>query len=287
LRDCGSQVFVRQCCAGHTRTFAECCQVPMCPRYQRKRSGHWVARARALMESPAYAGKVPKLLTVTLRHPEGETLPEAVEKAIKLRAAVMRHLRKVYGLTAAFGALEMSEHGHVHLHIIAWCAFLPRPLLQSWLRGRDCTVPGCAHPADDRCDECRAGKVECSHLDGGRQRCNGSFMLDVRKCFDPIEALKYAAAPVVVENVSQLVFTESQLEAGERMVRFYLAIQGRHRVETYGDAKNVVENEDAEDEDRRVDVCHCGQPLRLIATGYVQPGAHGYRWERACGPPDG
>lgn len=276
MNGCGRTVWMKGCAAGHKRPLTECCDVPMCPRYQRKRSNHWIARVRALMASQTYKGKRPKLLTVALRHPAGETLPEAVEKVIKLRAVLMRHLRKTYGMTAAVAPLEMSDTGHVHLHSIVFSDFLPRALLQRWLRARDCTVSGCNHPADDRCDACREGSVECVHLDGERRRCNGSFMVDVRICYDPVEALKYAAAPVVCDG-GDAEPTETQLEAAARTVRFYLAISGRHRVETYGDAKRMVEGEGDQDEDRDANTCWCGLPLWLCRIGHAPPGRN-YHW---------
>ena len=279
MSQCAATVWLKACSDNHARAVVECCQVPMCPRCQRKRANHWVARAQALLTGTRVDGKKPRMVTVGLRHPDGESLLVAARKVIKLRAALMRKLRREYGMTAAFAAIEMSDNGHVHLHCLVWSDYTPRTLLQTWLRGRDCTVPGCSHPADDRCDSCRASKIGCAHHYGQRQRCNGSYMVDIRKCSSPVEAMKYSVKPIVSATDHAEAPTPEQLAQAIRTVMFYLGLYKRHRIETYGEAKRIVEGEGDADEDRDADICHCGLPLHLACVG--RAGSKGYFWRPA------
>jgi hypothetical protein len=282
IRVCGATVWLKECANDHTRAIAECCGVPLCPRYQRKRSQRWIRRASALIALLHRESKVPKLLTVTLRR-NGADWKSQIDSMVKLRAALMRLLRRCYGLEAAFAAIEISHGGHVHIHAVIWSDYVPRALLQTWLRSRDCTVPGCPHPADDRCQRCRQEQVACKHLDGKRERCNGSYMIDIRQCHSPIEALKYATAPIVCEAAPRgsKRFSPEQLEMALQTIRLYLALYRRHRVETYGAAKVTIQGEGSDDEDADIDRCHCGSPLHMAAVGIRVFGGTGYRWRRA------
>jgi hypothetical protein len=277
MQQCGRKVLVQTCSDGHPRSYVECCNVPLCPRCQRTRANRWVERAQDLINSGRVGKKRPKLVTIGLRHPDQETLAQAVEKVIDLRKVLMRKLQREYGATAAFSAVEMSDHGHVHLHTLVWCDRLPREVLIPWLRSRDCTIAGCPHPFDDRCDDCREARTACNHLDGERQRCNGSFIFDVREAYSPVEALKYSVKPVVSDMDHAVPPTPEQLAEAIRIVKLFLVLYRRHRVETYGEAKKVIENEGDRDEDRIATRCHCGLPLHPTAVGIRKGGRYLWR----------
>jgi hypothetical protein len=211
-----------------------------------------------------------RLITLSLRQ-RGDVF-ERVDAAVKLRAAFARELRDEYDMLAGFGALEEGDHEgeNVHLHFIVLCKYAPQEKLKHWLQARDCTVAGCRHIADDRCDPCKSSGQSCPHPHAdGRARCDGSWYVDVRQCYvrrgsaklrfgeagksAVAEAIKYAIKPTLHGNphrASPEEYREEQAHA-LRTVRFFAALHGRHRIETYGLAKQVApaEEETAEDQE--------------------------------------
>jgi hypothetical protein len=136
-------------------------------------------------------------------------------------------------------------------------------------------------------------------------RCNGSWFVDVRKCYvregaaeyaDPVtagvvEAIKYACAPVGSKPGKSGQYdaptpgetpTESQLAYGEELVRFFLVLRNRKRVETYGPARLPDPHEENGVDDRELDEggvpdCPaCGKPMKYGATGECWGG----RWNK-------
>ncbi len=345
LAICGDTFRVYHCAKHRKATvISPCCHLAMCPREQRRRSQRWCARGAALVkmlpneprgkdfkgvvgltkgalgeETTDITDHTWKAIEVGLRQ-EG-TVAERLDAHVELRAKLMRLLRRRYRMMAGFGSIEMGPTGNIHLHIVAYCAYLPREDMQRWLRSQDCTVPHCAHTPDDRCAACKREKRSpCRHprvtsrttltraADGKmrklrvrdrRPRCNGSWYVDVRKCYvrdemigygDPVtggivEAIKYAAAPVGSKPgkpgqrghdapTPGEAPTESQLAYGEELVRFFLALRDRKRVETYGLAREPDPHEENGVDDREPDaeggipLCpECGQKMKYAATG--------------------
>lgn len=288
LHHCSGYVEVHACpCCGTGRTRSDCCACPPCVREQRRRSRQWVRRAMHLWEKlPPTRTHRWRLVTMSLR--KTNDVGADLDATIKMRGELMRVLRDQFGMLAGFGAVEQGENSNIHLHALVYSRFLERPRLQQFLRSRDCTIPGCRHPADDRCDACRAAKCACAHPDGERPRCNGSWVVDLQAVKGRkgiIEAIKYAAAPVAVDDVPKIdePATPTQLAHAERLLRFYLALRNRHRVETYGEAKSD-DGPTADDDDAplatEVAPCgRCGRELDFVAFGVNQTGT--YVWYRA------
>lgn len=280
MKECGLLVVSTKCDQGHFGSHTECCNCPPCPRFERMRAAHYVARAEKFTKTM----KIPaSMITVTLRHHEGENLALSVQRVIETRRALARFLQRNYGMVAGFGAIELSQDEHVHFHFLGWLKYVPRPVLQRWLRSRDCTVPHCPHPADDRCEICRGetgeNPRECDHLDGDRRRCNGSFMLDIRQARSAVEALKYATKPLPVAGDPNAVTTPEEAAYLQEQILFRLALYGRHRVESYGLARKKIEGEEGDDEVTDSAVCACGSPRHKIATHVALPRMRGYRTE--------
>ena len=300
LAECSREGWTEICQpGGHVRVHTNCCHVPLCPSHQRRRSREWVDRASTLVGSIHQAkGLAWRLVTLSLR-PLGD-FDRDIDATVELRRSLARVLRRDYGMTAGFGAIEKGEGRNVHLHFLIYSSFVPRATIQKWLRGQDCSVQGCSHPlADDRCDVCRSSGVACDHLCDGRVRCNGSWVVDarlIRGAGGVREVLKYATAPVVPGGVPHPdePFSGAMLNAAEEVVLFYLALKGRHRVETYGLARPRVERADAGAEELDSDaassgVCACGCPFVFVATWTmsstnVLQGIHGIRNVSALGP---
>jgi hypothetical protein len=224
-----------------------------------------------------------RLVTMSLR--KTGDIARDVEATLKMRAGLMRLLRSKFGMMAGFGAVEQGDDNNIHLHALVYCRYVERAKLQSWLRSRDCTIRGCKHPADDRCEACISAKTACAHPDGVRVRCDGSWVVNVqmvrgRKGVQ--EAIKYAAAPVALHDLPTEGMPASpvQLAHAERLLRFYLTMQDRHRVETYGAAKEDVEPDEADDVplDGEMRPCSQGRPLEFVAFGVNQD--VGYVWFR-------
>ena len=286
LAECGKAGFLQGCPAGHGRVRAvtKCCQTAPCPRHQRRRSDEWVTRASRLWHScPPTATRSWKLVTLNWR-PSGHGVHADIVQALRVRKLAMRWIAKhfaVGGDFAAFGAVELGDgqcrpckiagtpcaHNagapeNVHVHALVYTDFLPRPQLQTWLRSQDCTVAGCHHPADDRCAPCRAARASCAHPDGARTRCDGSWSVDVRRVRDEKglrEGLKYASKPVLLAYEPHRGVSMPELLHVEKALRFYLALRGRHRVESYGLARKRAPEDEAEAEDVEPgdDAAHC------------------------------
>lgn len=303
MQQCGKDAQVKACPLGRRAVVESwCCKVPFCPRHQRRRAAGWVDRGvelrRTLRNEDGHSGRRWKLLTVGLKH-SGD-LADDFDRAAKMRKALVRWMADRFGERVvkeakvtrrldAFGAIEMSGRGHVHLHMLVYCSFVPRELVQGWLKrhAADCTVEGCECPPDDRCDGCRRKKTRCEHPHAdGRSRCNGSWYVDLRQIVDKgeyqekkkrrerpilervdadgkptgrsgvVEALKYATAPVELGAKGKYLgpelgveTSEDQLAFAERILRYYLGSLGRHRVETYGRCKERAGSESRESDD--------------------------------------
>lgn len=323
IAECAPWVKVSMCSSGcGAQGRGACCRVPLCPREQKRRAARWGARAgywlSETMPNQADGLVTWKFATFALRG-SGDVWTD-VERHLKLRGQLVRYLRgEGYGAEAgkldAVGAVELGDEadsgaGHVHLHMLVYTSRLDREELQRWLRSKDCTRKGCPHPADDRCDACKAAKHACVHPDGRRERCNGSWVVDIvevrcKACKDLArrtrrrvicrcsssdglrEALKYAAAPVLPDRHAPTT------ERAERVIRYFSAMYRRHRVETYGRCREVAPGEeeaaevaeglvDAEPErpaQKRKERCRkCGKSLYLCLVGHRSRDLPGYVW---------
>lgn len=298
MEECGLDVDIFECPHGHTATRTWCCHCAPCPREQRSRSARWVNRALLLAEqlktTPTHRWR---FLTLSLKNLGVIDLD--VDNTIKLRAKLARHLRKHYGMKAGFITVDVGDGvDNPHLHAAVYCEYLPRAELQTWLRSTDCTVPGCSHPlADDRCDVCKQEKHACTHDDNGRVRCNGSWVIDVREVNRQHgglrgglqEVLKYATAPVSSKKQKAndkdffddddkpgvprkgYAFTDEQLLRAAKLMRLYVVLHKRHRIETYGLARPAQPDEepgDELDEGTGTPRCRvCGEPMEHVARG--------------------
>jgi len=313
MGDCGKIGFIEVCRAGHTaKCVTRCCGKPPCPRYQRRRSNEWLARAERLhAEHPNKGGHRWRLITLNLKS-LGRGMAWDIQKTLDVRKKFMRWLKKNYakdGIFAGFGSVELGEKvfsENVHLHMITYCngpgGGLPRDKIVSWLRSQDCTVSGCPHPVDDRCASCRSTMESgcegpgCGVRHPGydrtqpgsaatngpqRERCNGSWIVNIQAIKDREsirkdgkggkksytsglrEALKYATKPTACRPNEDGTSTPAERAYIERALRFYLAMAGRHRVETYGLArKRYKEDEGAGDDAAKSGCCsECGDEL--------------------------
>lgn len=116
-------------------------------------------------------------------------------------------------------------------------------------------------------------------------RCNGSWVVNVqaiRGRSGVFEAMKYAAAPVALHDLPEVGIpaSKTQLAFAERLLRFYLVMRDRHRVESYGVAKTEIPDPDDDDLplDGEMKPCPNGNDLRFVAFGVNQIGA--YVWFR-------
>lgn len=198
---CGDVVRIYRCPShDHAVAVAECCHTPICPREQRRRAQRWQARADALADrfeherreeqrrardmtlsaakrraAQARAAELGRCRwrMITLGHTPRGTLAERVDQIVGTRAALARLLRRHYGMLAGFGRIECGTDrggdGHLHVHMLVHSRYIPRDDIVRWLRARDCTVEGCAHPPDDRCDACRAARCSCDHAEPIRE----------------------------------------------------------------------------------------------------------------------
>jgi hypothetical protein len=170
---------------------------------------------------------------------------------------------------------------------------------------------GCKHSrvtTHTKVVRCADGTMRKLRVRDKRPRCNGSWYVDVRKTYvrddvigysDPVtagivEAITYAAAPVGSKPgkpgqpghdapTPGEAPTESQLVYGEELVRFFLALRDRKRVETYGLARAPDPHEENGIDDREPDpeggvpLCPgCGKSMKYAATGECWGG----RWNK-------
>ncbi|HEY3821620.1 MAG TPA: hypothetical protein VGL81_30845 [Polyangiaceae bacterium] len=306
LAGCGKDVWLHRCPVdGAGKTVCSCCKLAICPRQQRRYSQAWTHRIRELAKRlKAPRGYSWKLLTVSLRQ-RGDVFAR-VEAVVKLRADLARLLRDEYGMLAGVGAFELGDHDNVHLHFLALSEYVPRSILQHWMQGRDCTVRGCHHPADDRCTECKTARCPCHHYaetgDGRtRPRCNGSWYADVRACYvrkgrlrsrgnaadAAAEVVKYACKPVTRGDPGLLDGAElrAEVEHARRVALFHLALRNRHRVETYLAARERAPGEDDAIDDveptpEGLRCPQCGGVMHCVAYGKLTPEVAGYAWGR-------
>ena len=312
LDACGEKIVVRGCTEhDHFRAAIECCNVPLCPFTEGKNARKWQARGgrlMALLPNGLSAAKVRlalvsagasrediakvkdgrgkytwKLITVALR--DTGALQADLWRTIgppgrggsdkSVRKKLSKFLRDSHHVIASYAALDVGdEKGHVHLHLLVYSPFIRRDSLEHWLRSYDCTVPGCKHSVNDRCQECIDARLECDHKDGDRVRCDGSWNVDVRLAKDPYEALKYAVScDAGVDGHSN----------AEIAVATYIWTYRRHRIETYGLAKPgalaLVDSVDEELENSDKCCSECGRVLVDIAYGTKQRGF--YSWSYA------
>lgn len=289
LGGCGDQLHLMGCPDGHVaKLVVECCNTPICSYEESRRSARWMTRARGLMSSlkeGASFGALRKrlekqgialaamshpphdrarmgwkMLTVSLRG--NGNLAQDIDEALTYRKVLARRLRDHHGVIAAIGSLDVGDNGHPHIHFLIYSPYIPRGQIQQWQKARDCTVPGCKHPADDRCPTCREAGVDCDHdHPDGRVRCNGSWVVNIKFAYSPDDVVKYSVSP------SSKGHTDTADHAALRLA-VYVVAHKRHRTETYGLAK--LKSFDASVELAQDDVDHCkccGQPLVLIAVG--------------------
>ena len=314
IDSCADKVWV----AGHEKcgtrkTVCSCCGLPCCPRRARRYAQTWVHRAERLasaletyglgLNADAERVPVPRSLAwrfMVLSPRRCGDVFQQVNRVVKLRADLARWLEAEYGMVAAFGSLE--REGTAHVNMVALCQYVPQSVLEHWLRSRDCTVRGCHHPANDRCESCkRSGRGDCHHPetmpDGRlRPRCQGSWVAHVKTVYERDtrgqrvrtgkstavaavrEAVKYATKPTKQGKSPHRFETDAEwiaeLEHAREAMLFYLALRGRHRVETYGLAKKRMEGEDEAPDDLppRVDgqapTCpKCKQPMDWLMFG--------------------
>lgn len=296
LRSCSRKLIFQDCKKGHQHTIVCCCQVAPCSRYQRVKSLEWRRRADEVVREHPNEGRGRNahnwhLLTWGLQHGDHYYPAAHVNPTVKTRAALARFLQKKYGMLGAYAAIEMSAGDHVHCHMLIYSRFVPLDVLRSWLRARDCTIPGCQHIANDRCQACKAAKCSCAHDDNGRRRCNGSWYVDIRKATNPVEALKYAVEPIVPSSSlgkgANMDCQSEAFQATEGVLRFYLAMRGRHRVESYGfckpgqEADEVTPDEELSEEEQeerksKAGKCWCGLPLRAHTIAVWEDGRYRY-----------
>lgn len=240
-------------------------------------------------------------------HGHGLSKAEHVVKTLDTRTVFARHMRRAYHTSAADISLDLgTDKQGPHFHALMLIDYAPRELLQRWLRSTDCTVPGCSHEADDRCESCRAAGHACHHArPDGKPRCNGSWYVHVQQvgtkcktCGRRVgeatccgtsyvqrvrdgfrEVLKYAAAPVEVGNapVPGEPFNPRQLQHAEGVLQFFVLTRHRHRIESYGAAKlhlaelGLVEPTRAE---RLKGCCPCGNRWTWELHGWRKPGGN-------------
>jgi len=308
LQSCGQTIAI-QGCTKHknhpAHTVTHCCNVPFCPRHQRRQSQLWTERAMELIDLiPEERGYSWKMVTIALK--DEPDLQKDIDNHLQLRREMYRLMslttkripNNPFDARAMIGALEQAgtpEKPHIHLHLVIYCKHLPREMLQSWLRSRDCSVDGCDHPADTR---------------GTDSKCNGSWYIDIRKlrCWRKAkfkkcgcsssrkcqaagvrEALKYATKPVNTDKVSVpregKEPTVNELAWAGQVLKFAAHMYKRHRVETYGDAKpmltKIIRAENGDDsEEHRAGCRECGAPMKLEYIGWCKNIRDGYEWAR-------
>jgi hypothetical protein len=283
---------------------------------QKRAKGKHHERLRRLIDAALYAAK----FAIHGKHQrwvhieagvqgDGLMLAGHVDKTLDTRAKLARFLDRNFHLSAAYMSLDLgTEKQSLHFHVVALMDYAPRELLQSWLRSTDCTVPGCSHPADDRCEACKKAKHRCEHPHAdGTPRCNGSWYVHIEaigvKC--PVckrrvgkanccgttfadrsrkgfrEVLKYSAAPVDVANPPEPgePFNEGQFHHAEGVLQFFLATRHRHRITSYQAASldfvelGLVEPEAAQ----KKGCCPCGEPWTWEQHG-TRRSSIGYEW---------
>lgn len=279
MEGCSQQLWLSFCPVdGHTAVNVDCCGVPVCGWDQRREANKWKARASVLMTALPEGERWHKVSKrLDLDRSQFRTRPTAKmgwkmvtlglrdtgDLALDLKRTIgvvrgdaglrKRLSRQLYnwGAAAAYVALDVGEkNGHVHLHCLVYAPFISREAIQHWLQSQDCHKPGCKHVAGDR-------------------ECEGSWDADIRRAYNPAEAMKYS---VGYDN-------PDREDLADLHVAVYLATYGRHRVETYLLARpGAVPEVDRAEPERGV--CpFCGAPMVAHATG-TWNGAT-YTWTRA------
>lgn len=256
LGHCGEKIINVGCPDGHhAKNIMECCQTPVCSWTATRLAQEWQERGDAMIERYPDGitwgrfkellredGVEEKQIAKYGKHRADDTemhwvfttnglrdtgnLRVDVDTTLTYRAKLARYLRDKQGMVAGYIPLDCgADHGHPHLHgLLLVFDYIDRDEVIRWQRKQDCTVRGCKHPADDRCNECKAAKCECHHPHAdGTPRCNGSWDFDVRKAENASEVLKYVCSPSVRDTDLRLAV--------------YLSTFGRDRIMAYGLAK--------------------------------------------------
>lgn len=285
LMGCGQRAVHRWCPDDdHHVITVDCCHVPACPHEEARSAKRWSMRGEQMMKqlpSGERWGKVRerlkaagvvlperqpcpeermgwKMLTVATR--KAHSIVEDVEKQIRFRKRLVRFLARRFGLVAAFIAVEVGSGGNAHFHALVYSPYVPRSELQHWLQSQDCDVSGCTHKPGDR-------------------SCGGSWSVDIRACYDPREALKYACSPDAKHGGDRDAFAEIRLLT-------YLVLYKRHRVETYGLARpGFWKTVDQVDTYLELGICpYCGQEMVIIQIGSLLSSFHSWISGETSGP---
>jgi len=314
LQSCGQTITVQGCSADRSHramTSCHCCNVPLCPRHQRRQSGIWVKRAEGLIDAMgSRRGYSWKMITIALK--DEPDLLRDLDNHIDLRREIYQMMtlgedpktkkkfRNPFDAQAMIGSLEQAgtvEKPHIHLHLIVYCKHLDREFFQRWMRSRDCSVSNCDHPADTRGTDSKCDgswyvdirKLRCWHkATSGKCRCKTA-----RKCqaAGVREAIKYASKPVGTERIDTPRAGQSptfnELAWAGQVIKFAAHMYRRHRIESYGAAKPmitaIIRDADAEDAETPRGVCaDCGEPMQVIYLGWSKTIRDGYEW----GSPD-
>jgi hypothetical protein len=278
MGECSTFLTLRSCPSRHhVSVRGDCCEVLFCPLRERRLSQEKIRDARARMTR--LSDEIWRFITVNIK--PRNSLKEDVDRVWRLRDGFFEAFEKL-GAKGGFGVVDFGVenergHGNVHLHfLIAGLGFVDRELLQGLLRSTDCTVAACEHPADDRCDDCKAAKRACEHLDGDRRRCNGSWYVDIRlvRCLECVhedrrngqhcatydcprgtgacaqegarEAIKYGAKPVSSGAIPEVgsEISDRELCDAERVIKFYVATYKKKRIKAFGAMKAKATDEE-------------------------------------------
>ena len=152
-----------------------------------------------------------------------------VNRTLGLRAKMWPHLRDKHGAVAGIIAVDCGlKHGHVHLHALVYSPFIERKHFATWLQSQDCTVVGCNHLPDDRCELCKHEKKACNHLDDGRTRCNGSWNFHIKSAEHLKRPIDYMLRP------DAGYADEDWIEFAELRLAYYLALNRRKKIQRFG-----------------------------------------------------
>jgi len=307
MQTCAKTIVVQGCSVDQThsaRVVCRCCNVSICPRNQRRESQKWVSRAQQLIaNTPRRKGYSFKMVTIGLK--DEFDLQKDIDNHLKLRRQIYQKIFNdpkfpdgVFQADWMIGSIEQAgtpEHPHIHLHLIVYCKYLNREIIQRWLRSRDCTIPGCDHPADTR---------------GTNHPCNGSWYIDIRQlsCWTKAkkgkckcarksdcqgrgvrEAIKYATKPIGPGKIAVPRAgkppTLNELAWAGQILKFGAHMYKRHRVESYGDAKpgitEIIALDGVEDAKRPRGLCaDCGAQMQVIFIGWCKNIRDGYSWAK-------
>jgi hypothetical protein len=170
-----------------------------------------------------------------------ETFLESVRATENYRQKLARKLQRYHGAVAIFSAIDVGQKGNPHLHWLVYSPFIARAQLQHFQQAFDCTVPGCKHVAGDRA-------------------CEGSWDVHIKEVdTDAVrEVLKYSVSPKADSDYH---------------IALFLAMYGKHRVQTYGLARKKILRavEDAYDDEHVKHKCPiCDKVMPIVQQGYIR-----------------